>query len=61
MQLKYRESGRWYLLEVFKVGKDVHVSERVYSYDRTVSWSFLDVEQRMTELLTVRMQEVYRP
>lgn len=47
--------------KVFEVGKDIHVSEGVYSNDRTVSWSFLDMEQRMAKLVAVRVQEVYRP
>lgn len=54
-------SEGWYLLEVFEVRKDIHVSKWVYSNDRTVRRSFLDMEQRMTELLAVCMQEVYGP
>lgn len=37
------------------------MSEWIYSNNRTVSWSFLDMEKRMAELITVRMKEVYRP
>lgn len=50
----------WNLLEVFEVRKHIHVSERVYSDDGTVSRSFLDMEERMAELLAVCVQEVYR-
>lgn len=57
----YRESERQYLRKVFKVRKHIHVPERVYSDNGTVSWSFLDVEKRMAELITVRVQEVYGP
>lgn len=52
---------RQYLRKVFKVRKHIHVPEWVYSDNRTVSWSFLDVEQRMAELIAVCMQEVYGP
>lgn len=60
---KSRGNGgnRRYLREIFEVGEDIHVSEGVYSDDGTVSRSFLDVEQRVAELLAVRVQEVYRP
>lgn len=50
-----------YLLEVFEVGEDIHVSEWVYGDNGTVSWRFLDMEQRMAELIAVRMKEVYWP
>lgn len=50
-----------YLREIFEVRKDVHMSEWVYSYNRTVRWSFLDMKQRVAEFITVCMKEVYRP
>lgn len=37
------------------------MSERVNSDDGTVSWSFLDMEQRVAELFAVSMQKVYGP
>lgn len=45
---------------VLKLREDIHMSERVNGDDRAVGRSFLDVEQRMTELIAVRMQKVYR-
>lgn len=51
----------WYLREVFKVRKHIHVSEWIYSNNRTVSWSFLYMEKRMAELITVCVKKVYRP
>lgn len=47
--------------EVFEVREDINVSEWVYGHDGTVSWSFLDTEQRMAELNLVHVKKVYWP
>lgn len=47
--------------EVFEVREDINVSEWVYGHDGTVSWSFLDTEQRMAELTLVHVKKVYWP
>lgn len=57
---KREKVERLYLLNVSELRVHIHVSERVYSNDRTVCWRLLDVQQWVTELFTVRMQKVYR-
>lgn len=48
------------LREVAEFWEDIHMAETIDGNDGTVSRSFLDVEQRMPELFTIGMKEIYR-
>lgn len=47
-----------YSREVFELGEDIHVPERVDGDDGTISRGFLDMEQGVAELFAVGMQKV---